>query len=263
MTSWDPSQYLAFSDERSRPFFDLVARIGAPADAVGAVVDLGCGPGGLTATLAQRWPAASVTGVDSSADMLAQAAKLDDAGGRLAFVQADLSEWAPGGPLDVIVSNAALQWVPGHQELLARFVSWLQPGGWLAFQVPGNFRSPSHALLADLRRSARWAGQVGEGADRHLAVEDPAGYAERLVGLGCRADAWETTYLHLLDGPDPVLEWVKGTGLRPVLDRLEGADREAFLAEYGAALRTAYPAWPSGLTPLPFRRIFVVAQRQG
>jgi trans-aconitate 2-methyltransferase len=260
---WDPGQYLAFGDERARPFHDLVRRIDV--DDPHAVVDLGCGPGGLTAQLAERWPNARVLGVDSSEEMIAQAQGLahERSDGRLRFELAHLRHWRPADPLQVLVSNATLQWVPEHVELLDTMAGWLRPGGWLAFQVPGNFRSPTHALLAELRQSDRWRDQVGEGADRHLAVLDPAGYAERLVRLGLRVDSWETTYLHLLSGPDPVLEWIKGTGLRPVLARLEGDERDEFLAQYRARLRRAYPAWPDGLTPQPFRRIFVVAQRAG
>jgi trans-aconitate 2-methyltransferase len=281
---WDPDQYLVFGDERSRPFVDLVRRIDV--ESPQRVVDLGCGPGNLTALLSRRWPEATVTGIDSSPEMI-QAARAVAEPGRLDFEVADLCAWAPdaalGGssdtstdgstdrPIDVIVSNATLQWVPGHLALLGRFVGWLAPGGCLAFQVPGNFRAPSHRLLSELRRDPRWAAEVGEGAARHLEVEDPAGYATALLDgpVPVRVDAWETTYLHLLTGPDPVLEWVKGTGLRPVLARLEdagdgsgnGSGRAAFLAEYGARLRAAYPSRPDGRTPFPFRRIFVVAHR--
>jgi trans-aconitate 2-methyltransferase len=192
-----------------------------------------------------------------------EAARTVGVAGRLTFTAGDLSAWTPDEPLDVLVSNATLQWVPDHVHLLNRFLGWLAPGGWLAFQVPGNFLAPSHRLLAELRRSPRWAPLVGEGAERHLAVEDPAGYAGALLDdhPDLHVDAWETTYLHLLTGPDPVLEWVKGTGLRPVLALLDGAERTDFLAQYAALLRKAYPARVDGVTPFPFRRIFVVAHR--
>jgi trans-aconitate 2-methyltransferase len=258
MVTWDPTQYGRFGDERSRPFFDLVGRIAAAEPAL--VVDLGCGSGELTASLAHRWPGARVIGLDSSAEML-------DAGRASAWAdlvelqQADLRAWEPDGRVDVLVSNATLQWVPEHNDLLARFVDWLTPGGWLAFQVPGNFTASSHRLLAELRLSDRWRDLVGEGADRHLAVLDASGYADRLLDLGCVVDTWETEYVHVLRGPDPVVEWVKGTGLRPVLTILDPDDQTEFLASYAAALRGAYPTRSDGVTLFPFRRVFAVAQR--
>jgi trans-aconitate 2-methyltransferase len=163
--------------------------------------------------------------------------------------------------VDVLVSNAALQWVPGHAELLAGFVAALTPGGELAFQVPGNLGAPSHTLLARLRDEPRWRDRLGPGADRSPVVLRPADYLDRLARLGCVVDAWETTYLHVLTGTDPVLEWVRGTALRPVLTALPPAEAAEFEAEYGALLRDAYPPGPAG-TVLPFRRIFVVAQRR-
>jgi trans-aconitate 2-methyltransferase len=254
--AWDPRQYGRYADERSRPFHDLLARVRATGP--GNVVDLGCGDGALTATLAARWPGAKVAGVDSSAEMLAtgdaaRAAGVDLRRGRI-------QDWRPDEQVDVLVSNAALQWVPGHADLLAGFVAALAPGGELAFQVPGNFSAPSHTLLADLRHSPRWRDRLGDAAGRDGAVLEPGEYLDRLVRLGCEVDAWETTYLHLLPGPDPVLEWVRGTALRPVLAALPPAEAAGFEAEYGALLREAYPPGPAG-TVLPFRRIFVVARR--
>jgi trans-aconitate 2-methyltransferase len=255
---WDPRQYAAYADERARPFFELVARVDV-ADPV-EVVDLGCGPGGLTATLLQRWPDAGVVGVDSSADMVEAAAEhaVEE---RLSFVHADVATWQPAGPVDVVVANAVLQWVPGHLELLPRIASWLRPGGVLAFQVPDNFEEPSHTSLRDLRTSTRWREHLGDGADRSAGVERPQTYLETLLGLGLRADVWQTTYLHVLDGEDPVLEWVKGTALRPVLSALPSEeDRREFLAVYAAALRAAYPSRPWG-TLFTFRRTFAVGRR--
>jgi trans-aconitate 2-methyltransferase len=251
--SWDPRTYLAFGDERSRPFVDLLARVGA--DTPGYVVDLGCGPGNLTATLRERWPAAEVHGVDSSAEMVADAKALADE--RLSFEVADLRDFAPGRPVDVLVSNATLQWVPGHLDLLDRLAGWLAPGGWLAFQVPGNFGSPSHTLLRGLAAGPPYAEHT---AGVHLPdSHEPDAYLDRLVGLGLRAQVWETTYLHVLTGPDPVLRWVSGTGARPVLQALPAPLRERFEEEYAEALREAYPPREYG-TVLPFRRIFAVAQ---
>lgn len=253
---WDATQYDRFTEDRSRPFRDLVSRVGAEEPAY--VVDLGCGTGHATATLADRWPGARVEGVDASADMLA-AARAYARDGRLAFTRGDLTTWSPREPVDVLVSNATFQWVPEHVQLLPRFVEWLSPGGWLAFQVPGNHRAPAHVLLRDLRLSPRWRERVGDGADRHLAVREPGAYLDLLGELGCTLDVWETTYRHVLPGDDAVLEWMKGTGLRPVLDRLDEAESAEFLDEYAVLLREEFPRRPWG-TVLPFRRIFVVAQ---
>ena len=256
---WDPQQYAAYADERARPFFELLARVDV-ADA-GDVVDLGCGPGGLTATLLQRWPGARVIGVDSSADMVAEADQ-HAVEGSLSFVHADVAGWQPDDQVDVVVANAVLQWVPGHLQLLPRIAAWLRPGGVLAFQVPDNFDEPSHTLLRDLRTSARWGSELGEGADRGAGVERPETYLETLLGLGLHADVWQTTYLHVLSGDDAVLEWVKGTALRPVLSSLRSEqDRDEFLSDYAAALRAAYPAQSWG-TLFPFRRTFAVARRK-
>ena len=252
---WDPDVYATYADERSRPFFELVGRIDVAAPV--EVVDLGCGPGTLTASLLRRWSKARVVGVDSSDDMVA-AAREHEVDGRLSFVHADVAGWAPDGPVDVVIANALLQWVPGHIGLLPTFASWLRPGGALAFQVPDNFDEPSHTLLHELRTSPRWAPQLGEGADRVAGVERPETYLHALVGLGLEADVWQTSYLHVLPGEDAVLEWVKGTALRPVLSALTSEQDQAdFLAEYAAELRAAYPAQPWG-TVFPFRRTFAV-----
>jgi len=256
---WDPGQYGVCAQERSRPFADLLARL--PAAAPETVVDLGCGSGELTASLVDRWPGAQVLGIDSSPEMLAEAARFARPG-TLEFRLGAIEDWRPQRPVDVLVSNAALHWVPGHGELLGRLVAALAPGGWLAFQVPGNFSSPTHAILRELCQSACWRSRLGALPDRGQGALDPADYLDRLARHGCTVDAWETTYLHVLDGADPVLDWVRGTALRPVLAALsdDPAGTEDFLAEYGTRLRAAYPAAPYG-TVLPFRRIFVIARR--
>lgn len=257
---WDPQQYARYADERGRPFAELLARVAAGSPSY--VVDLGCGPGQLTADLLRRWPQARVVGVDSSADMVEAAAEHAVAG-RLEFVSGDARTWRPDRPVDVIVANAVFQWVPGHVDLLPAIAGWLAPGGWLAFQVPDNFTEPSHTLLSDVRLSPRWRERLGADADRGAAVERPERYLGALVEAGLVPDVWQTTYLHVLAGEDPVLEWVKGTALRPVLTALTGDDeRQEFLADYGALLREAYPAQPWG-TVFPFRRTFVVGHRVG
>ena len=253
MASWDPATYLRFADERARPFRDLTARVAAEDPAV--VVDLGCGPGELTASLAERWPSAEAVGVDSSPEMVAAAAA--HAGPRVRFEVADLRRWRPAGQVDVVISNATLQWVPGHRELWPALLEALRPGGWLAFQVPGNFDEPSHRLLRELAAEAPYAPDTA--AVERPAAYDAATYLADLAGLGCSVDAWESTYLHVLAGPDPVFRWIAGTGARPVLQALDDDRRAAFEAEYKRRLRAAYPEQSFG-TVLPFRRVFVVAR---
>jgi trans-aconitate 2-methyltransferase len=252
---WDPQQYLRHADLRSRPFFELVARVpGTPA----RVVDLGCGPGNTTATLPARWPGAHIVGVDNSAEMIEQARRdFPD----VEFRPGDIAEYDPGADRpDLILSNAALQWVPGHLALFAAWIDALPSGGVLAFQVPGNFRSPTHTLLDQLRNAPRWTARVG--GPHRAAAPEPGEYLETLAELGCAVDVWETTYHQVLQGERPVLDWMLGTGLRPVLGALTDAEERAeFLAEYAALLDDAYPRRPHG-TVLPFRRIFAVAVKQ-
>ncbi|MFF4651231.1 trans-aconitate 2-methyltransferase [Streptomyces sp. NPDC001380] len=265
MTRWDPDQYLRYDNHRTRPLHDLLHRI--PADTrPHRILDLGCGPGNSTAPLRTRWPDARITGVDTSPEMLAAARTRptgpDPGGtGTTDYVLADAATWdpAPHHP-DLIVTNALLQWIPDHLPLLDRWTRALTPGGTLALQLPGNFDAPSHTLLAALRTSPRWKDRLADGARRDAAAHDPAAYLDRLTAAHCTADVWETTYHQLLPGPDPVLEWAKGTALRPVLTRLDPPDRAAFLDEYAALLRQAYPPGPHG-TAFPFRRIFAVARR--
>jgi trans-aconitate 2-methyltransferase len=256
---WDPAVYRRFGAERARPFVDLAGRIGA--ERPRAVVDLGCGPGELTLTLTERWPQARVTGVDSSPEMIDKAVAL---GGAAWFQLGDVRDWKPGPEVDVLVTNATLQWVDGHRDLLARWAVELPAGAWLAMQVPGNFDAPSHRLLRAV------AGRFGVGhVTREAPVDDPTGYAGVLLAAGATVDAWETTYLHLLpvdpagggspgDG-HPVLRWMEGTALRPVKAALDENAWQAFRAELGRELSAAYPA-AHGHVAFPFRRVFVVAR---
>ncbi|MFI7210212.1 trans-aconitate 2-methyltransferase [Micromonospora maritima] len=253
---WDPRTYLRYGDERSRPFHDLLARVGA--DRPRAVVDLGCGPGTLTATLADRWPDSRITGLDSSTEMIDRAGALD---APVTFAVGDVRDWRPAPDVDVLVANAVLQWVPGHRELLTRWVADLPPAAWLAFQVPGNFAAPSHRALREVAGRDRWRDRLA-GLLREAPVDEPVDYATLLTGAGCAVDAWETTYVHLLpaDGADhPVLAWMEGTALRPVRAALAAADWADFRAELGVRLAEAYPV-RQGQVYFPFRRIFVVAR---
>jgi trans-aconitate 2-methyltransferase len=274
MPSWDPSVYARFAAERARPFHDLLARGGADdgpgrSPDVRTVVDLGCGPGDLTAWLARRWPGAQVVGIDSSASMLERAEQqvTDELRGRLRFELADVDDWAAEQPVDVIVTNALLQWVPGHLDLLPRFMGSLAPGGWFAMQVPGNFDAVSHRAMRDLTHDPRFVDRLQGVLRGTESVAEPSTYATLLAETGATVDAWETTYLHVLDpegrfGDDAVLAWVSGTGLRPVLDTLADDPplQQAFVDAYAATLRAAYPRRRWG-TLLPFRRVFAVARR--
>lgn len=251
---WDPSKYLAFADHRSRPFFDLVGRIAA--EAPRRVVDLGCGPGNLTEALAGRWPSATVEASDSSPEMVAAARERG-----IDATVLDVRDWRPRSDTDVVVSNAVLQWVPGHEELLTGWASQLPSGAWLAFQVPGNFGAPSHVRVRELAASPRWRDRLESLVLREDdAVLDPEGYASLLSDAGCAVDAWETTYLQRLTGDDPVLEWVTGTALRPIRTALSDVDWAEFRAELAPVLRAEYPRRADGTTWFPFRRVFVVAR---
>jgi len=249
---WDPERYLVDADERGRPFVDLLGRVGATDPR--HVVDLGCGPGNLTVLLKGRWPSADVLGVDSSPEMVARADRVEG----IRVEQGDVRTWRPAGLVDVLFSNATYQWVPGHLDLLPDLVGQVAPGGWFAFQVPGNHDEPSHVLLRELAADPRFA-EYTEGVARPHS-HDPVVYADALRDLGLEVDAWETTYLHLLTGEDPVFTWISGTGARPTLQALPDDLRAVFVEEYTALLRDAYPPGPHGTT-LPFRRIFVSAAR--
>jgi trans-aconitate 2-methyltransferase len=251
---WNPDVYLAFADHRGRPFFDLLSRVGA--DKPRRVVDLGCGPGNLTARLTQRWPGAVVEAWDSSPEMVQSARERGvDAG------VSDVRDWAPKPDTDVVLSNATLHWVPEHAELLVRWSGQLAAGAWIAMQVPGNFDAPSHEAVRELARREPWVEPLQDLPFREGKVVDtPIGYAELLTDAGCTVDAWETTYVHQLTGEHPVLEWITGTALRPVQSRLTEPQWQEFRAELIPLLDAAYPVRPNGTTFLPFRRIFVVAQ---
>lgn len=264
MTSptWNPEQYLKFADERARPFQDLIGRVQTPDPR--QVVDLGCGAGNVTRTLLDHWPRARVLGIDNSADMIAAAAA--HASKRLYFEVGDVTVWRPTEPVDVIVSNAVLHWIPGHVDRFPMWIGALAPGGTFAFQVPANADPRAAQALSEIAGSPRWAGaftavhRAGALSDDPDVVRAPEVYIDLLGTIGCSVDAWETTYMHVLPGDDPVVEWFRGSGLRPYLDVLKPDDKSEFLAEVRAAFRELFPRRGYG-TVLPFRRIFVVARK--
>ena len=261
--AWDPRQYAVFAGHRGRPFADLLARVDTEAPRL--VVDLGCGPGELTLGLAQRWPEATIVGVDSSPEMLERARALDT-DGRVEWVESTAEDWDPtesGGAVDVLVTNATLQWVPSHLRLIPAWLASLSPGGTFAMQVPANFDAPSHRLMREVAARHSRADDLRPGLDRAQAVARPATYAALLLDRTADVDVWQTTYQHVLTaeagGPHPVLEWVRGTGLRPVLGVLDGDERDAFVADYERELETAYPRRSFGVL-FPFTRTFAIAR---
>lgn len=261
--TWDPGQYDLFAERRLRPALDLAAHVGR--EAARLVCDLGCGSGGLVRRFAERWPEARVIGVDSSPEMLARAS---GAPGRVEWVRADVATWEPPGAVDVLYSNAALHWVPDHVRLFPRLARLLAPGGVLAVQMPLSWDEPSHRLMREVLAAGGPAGRpLGSAALRESLAGPPVlpaeEYHDLLAPLVSGIDSWETRYHHFLEGEDPVLEWVKGTGLRPVLEGLaeEPGERERFLAAYRQALRGAYPRRGDGRTLYPFPRLFLVARR--
>jgi len=254
--AWDPAQYLKFSDQRLRPGFDLLARVGDLP--VGAVADLGCGTGIHARAMAERWPDRAVLGVDSSPEMLRQARATPSP---IRWVEADLQRWTPDAPPALVFSNAVLQWVDRHDALLPRLMATLVPGGVMALQMPRNFDAPSHVLMRETAAEGPWAPRLGA-LLRHDPVASPAVYYDLLVLLARDGlDVWETEYLHVLSGEDAVLNWVRGSALRPLLEPLAASERAEFERLYAEKLRRAYPRRGDGKTLLPFRRIFIVARR--
>lgn len=259
---WDPGQYLRYGGHRIRPAIELFQRI--ELDAPETCYDLGCGGGEIAIAMTQRWPGANVVGLDASSEMLAKG-RAAPGGDNVAWLEADIDTWAPDAPADVIYSNAALHWLGGHADLFPRLMGFLKPGGVLAVQMPLSWGQTSHRLLREILATGDGGKGYGdkalqEGVARKW-VDEGAEYFDRLRPFASNIDIWETHYLQELSGEDPVLEWVKGSALRPILTAL-GEDRAAaYLAEYGAALRKAYPKLSDGATLFPFGRLFIVATR--
>lgn len=258
-TYWDPIQYLKFSDHRLRPALELLDRIPLTSPAV--IYDLGCGSGQVTRLIAERWHSAKVYGLDNSPEMLAKAA-LEP--GNIHWIEEDIHHWKPAEPPDIIYSNATLHWVEAHSTLFPRLAGFLRVGGCLAVQMPLSWDAPSHRLMRETlanggpNGSSLGSEQLRQAVARKW-VEDAEVYYDLLVDCTQSLDIWETEYLQILEGNDPVLEWVKGTGLRPILNGLDEHERGLFLTEYTQRLREAYPTRADGSTLYPFRRLFIVA----
>ena len=254
MADWSAEQYLKFEDERTRPSRDLLVQI--PVADARRVVDIGCGPGNSTELLVKRWPQAAVTGIDTSADMLRQARERLPA---QKFIEANVAHWMPPENTDVLFANAIFQWVPGHLRQLQRLTGALPRGGVLAVQMPDNLDEPVHVLMREVAQSGPWREQLADKARIRDALPTPGGYYDALGPLSTRLDIWHTIYNHVLDDAAAVVEWVKGTGLRPFLDPLEAPERKQYLAEYSARIAAAYPPQADGKVLLRFPRIFIVA----
>jgi trans-aconitate 2-methyltransferase len=255
--TWSAGQYLKFEDERTRPARDLLQ--GVPASAVRCAADLGCGPGNSTELIAVRYPGASVIGVDSAPDMIEAAkARLPE----VRFELCSIEEWSEPGPWDLIYANAALQWVGGHEDLLPKLVQRLAPGGSLAVQMPDNLDELSHASMRTAAQSVPFAGKLKEAAKARTELGTADWYYALLKPLASRVDIWRTTYFHALAGGlDAIVEWVKGTGLRPFLSPLSEAERDGYIAAYKEELAKAYKTLADGTVILPFPRLFIVATR--
>jgi len=251
--AWDAKTYLQFGDERTRPAAELLARV--PLTDPQSVLDLGCGPGNSTALLRARFPKAELLGVDNAPDMLAAARK---SGVAAEWLQADLQTWSPDRGYDLIYANATFQWLDDHLRLFPRWWSHVAPGGVLAVQMPRNFDAPSHRLLRAVAQEGPWAARLAP-LLRVDPVAPPEAYHRWLRPHVAHLDLWETQYLQVLTGDDPVLRWVRGTALVPLLSALAPEERPAFEAEYAARLRQAYPPEANGETLFPFRRLFLIA----
>jgi len=256
MPAWDAGLYLQFANERARPAADLIARISLRDPA--HIVDIGCGPGNSTQMLHKRWPQATIIGVDNSAEMLAEASVAHPG---WSWIQADAATWSGGDRFDLVFSNAALHWLPNHAEVFPRLFQLVAPGGAFALQMPANFHAPAHRIMSEVAQEPLWRGAL-KNAGAGIGVESLSFYYDLLHPLAASLDLWETEYLHILEGPEAILEWIRGTGMRPYLQALpDNHQRKQFQDLCLERLGKAYPRQSSGKVLFPFRRIFVVAYR--
>ena len=254
MPNWDADLYLKFAGERTQPSVDLISRISL-ADP-GRIIDLGCGPGNSTAMLRQRWPAAEIVGLDSSREMINAASQAHP---DWTWVEGDIATWTTPVPFDIVFSNAALHWVPNHAELMPRLLKQVRAQGALAIQMPAHFRSPVHELMIETAMNSVWQDCM-ECAIYAIKVERPAFYYDLLSPHASNLDLWETDYIHVMNSPAAILEWIRGTGLRPFLEALPSEEqRRQFEELFLAGLTRAYPAQEDGRVLFPFRRLFILA----
>jgi len=256
MPSWDADLYLKFANQRTQPAIDLISRISLPHP--GRIIDLGCGPGNSTAMLHQRWPAADIIGLDSSREMISVASQ---AYPDWTWVEGDIASWAAAIPFDLVFSNAALQWVANHAEVIPLLLEQVSPQGALAIQMPAHFQSPVHQLLLEIAKDPAWHHSMQD-AINAIAVGRPSFYYDILQPHTSKIDLWETEYIHIMDGPLAILDWIRGTGLRPFLEALESEEQKSCFEQLLlSGLTTAYPRQKDGHVLFPFRRLFIVAYR--
>jgi trans-aconitate 2-methyltransferase len=253
MPTWDDQQYLKFVDARTRPAHELLARV--PLAEARRVVDLGCGPGNSTALLAARWPAAQITGVDNSPEMLRSARA---AAPGLEWVEADLRTYRADAPLDVLFANAVMQWLPDHAQLFPTLLEQVRPGGALAIQMPYNFNEPSHTWMRELE--GPWSTRLA-GVRELTRVAPPEFYYDLFAPHAASVDIWQTRYEQVMPDAAAIVEWVRGTGLRPYLEALSETERERYLAGYAGAIERAYPVRSDGKRLFSFPRLFLVVVR--
>ena len=254
--TWDPAQYNRYGGQRLRAALELLGRVEHPEPRL--IHDLGTGTGDVARIMAARWPAATVVGSDLSVDMLSQAEAM---GGPVSWERFDITTWEPGEPIDIVYANAVLHWLPSHNELFPRLASYLAEGGVLAVQMPLSWHEPSHRLMREVLAAGPYGSQDLRDRYDRCPVADPIWYLDTLAPLVAELDVWVTRYYQRLEGPDPVLEWVRGSALRPILEELDGEERAAFLAAYVPRLAAAYPRRGDGTTVFPFPRLFIVARR--
>ncbi len=254
---WDPNTYLQFAAYRARPADDLISHLSLAQD--GAIYDLGCGPGNLTVKLKDRWTDRDVTGLDSSADMLEKAQQHARAQ-NINWTLGDIATWSAPEAAALVFANASLQWLGTHEVLFPRLLASAQSGGILAVQMPMTTSAPYHKCIRDVAALPKWRDRLKD-AKPHPDEYPAQRYYEILRPLSTSIDIWETTYHHILSGENPVIEWMSGAGLTPVLSQLDGTGRSEFLDDYSAAISPHYPREKNGETVFAVRRIFIVAQR--
>ena len=253
MTRWNPKLYLQYEDHRTRPSVELLARVDVRGP--NRIYDLGCGPGNSTRVLRQRWPKADITGVDNDEDMLLAARSSDV---KAEWTSADIGAWTPETPADLVFSNGSLHWLGNHEGLFLKLISAVRSGGVLAVQMPRNFTSPSHTIIQQVVENGPWADALSQVQDFN-PVARPEVYYEYLFPHTATLDIWETEYVHVLNGDDPVFNWISGTALTPYVSRLDGKDLESFIRQCKEKLANAYCKHPNGATLFSFRRLFIVA----